>query len=324
MKTFPSPTANGGQTIILDTVQDAIQHGATWLDNLIASYEERGDQKISVTKVKRDGPAGASKTMNSSTFAAKWKEGRERFRECCTAIVSGDPALKAEITGTLEALRDAAVEIAPMLAVGYRGYQRSEDGFTAAPELVAAGEENPCFQRKPGSDEITKRSGDGAYRIVVNTDVAWWGKPADNAAVMGALVTLLQQFGPVEIWIQQGWLGSPGEHAAGDGVTLFKLDFTGSFDATQLAFWLGHKYKDTIFSHIVNRGLGRQNTHTSTTSEIPCDLYLRGDWMTLHHVTASALAAMTHIERIDTMAQWIAKTAMQIIHPDNPETTIQE
>jgi hypothetical protein len=63
----------------------------------------------------------------------------------------------------------------------------------------------------------------------------------------------LQRFGPVELWIQQGWLGKEDN----DGVTLFKLDFSQGFQPTQLAFWCGHELKDTSFSFEINMALGR-------------------------------------------------------------------
>lgn len=316
MKTYQSPTSNGGKTIVLETAADAIAAGSRFVEENIALLESRGDEKLNVNKLTRDGKSSKGKPMLASTLAGKWKESRKRFEKCVEAITKGDESIKSSIAATLELLRDAAVEIEPMLAVGYRGYERSEDGFSADAGLVAAGEEKPCFQRKRGSEEMQKRAGDGAFRIVINTDVSWFGKPDDNCAVMGALVTLLQQFGPVEVWIQQGWMDGKDGTSPDNGVTLFKLDFTGSFDATALYFWLGHHDKDACFSYIVSRALERKHAATSITSEIPCDLYMRGDWLKCAGITAEQLAAMLHTERIDVMATWVSQTAMKITHPE--------
>ena len=319
MKTAPSITRNRGTTVHLDSVEEAIQIGADWFHKFVARLESQTG-KVTVGKFKRDGEdEGKGKTMNAATFAAKWKRNLPRWEACVEAITKGDPKTKQEIAGMVELLRDLAIEIQPTLAQSHRGYQRAEDGVTAAPELVAAGEEQCCFKRKRAGDDIGARRGEGAYRIVINTDVAWWGRPTDNAALMGALVVLLQSCGPVEIWIQQGWLGSD----PCDGVTLFKLDFNGAFDPTLLAFWLGHHDKDSCFSRYVNLGVGRQNTSTSTTAEMEADLYMRGDWMTLCGIKAETLEQMSHTERLDVMAKWAADTAMQILHPPGDELVIE-
>lgn len=322
MKSYPSPTTNGGTTIVLDSVQDATASGQAYINGVIERLMKYPDAKIKIRYHQRDGKV-KTKEKTCRTYVKEEEEGKKQFEEACSALLSCDESLRALINQTLEELRDSALDIEPMLAVGYSGYERSEDGFTAAPELVASGEERPCFQRRRASNEVARRDGDGAYRIIINTDVAWWGNPEDNAAVMGALVTILQQHGPVEVWIQQGWLGKPGKMEEGDGVTLFKLDFTGSFEATQLTFWLNHKFKDVPYSSFVNRGLGRRNAMTSQFAEIPCDLYLRGDWMTLAGLTEADLKSMMHIERCDAMSRWIASTAMQILQP-KPEIVINE
>lgn len=137
----------------------------------------------------------------------------------------------------------------------------------------------------------------------------WLGKPDDNAAAMGALVILLQSRGPVEIWIQQGWMGGAPE----DGVTLFKLDFNGAFDPSALAFWLGHPDKDTNFAFIISRGLGRHNMKISTTAEIPCDLYMCGDWMQRAGIHGEKFASILVGAQHALMAKWIAETAVKLL-----------
>jgi hypothetical protein len=186
--------------------------------------------------------------------------------------------------------------------------------------LLAAGEERCCIQRKDEGEAVKGGEGGGAYRLIINTDVSWWGQPNDNAAMVGALAVILQQFRPVEIWIQQGWLGCH----EWDGITLFKLDFTGAFDPTALAFWIGHGDKDSVFSYFINMELGRENTSTSTIAEIPADLMLRGDWMTVYGINQDAFLNMMHTEKMDLMARWIADTAMQIALAQKAETPLTE
>ena len=116
----------------------------------------------------------------------------------------------------------------------------------------------------------------------------------------------------MELWIQQGWLGKEN----GDGVTLFKLDFSQGFQPTQLAFWCGHKLKDTSFSFEINMGLGRNSGGSTKSAEIPADLFLRGDWMKVYGVNKD-FHKLLHTEKVDIMAKWIAETAMQILKSNN-------
>jgi hypothetical protein len=315
MKSFKSQTINGGKTIILDHLDEAIQTGREKVAAIVARYAHIDPKaKINVGSFNRDKETRKEVKMNMETYLKKWKATQQNYATCEEAITKGDPAAKERISRMVEDLHDLSLDLAPSLKANYAGFQRSEDGFSVNPELLAAGEEQCCIKRKEGGENIKQGTGDGAYRIIINTDVAWWGNPEDNAALMGALVVMLQQFKPVQVWIQQGWLG---EHP-GDGVTLFKLDYSGAFDPTALTFWCGHQFKDGVFSYLVNLGLGRENNKTSVPAEIEADLYLRGDWMSLMGIKESNFVNMLHTDKMDIMAKWIADTAVKIVfHGEN-------
>jgi len=320
MKKHKSPTKNGGTTVVLDSAADAIKLGEAYANKLVEAYAKQPkDRKVDVNFLQRDehdpmeGHCAKSKKqtgckMTYGALLASAKDRQRRFTQCEEAIVKGDPETKEAISRMMEELHDMALDLAPSLKANHAGFQRSEDGFSASPELLAAGEEKCCIQRKDEGEGIKGGEGAGAYRLIINTDVSWWGQPSDNAAMVGALTLILQQFHPVEVWIQQGWLGS---HDS-DGITLFKLDFTGAFDPTALTFWIGHHDKDQVFSYFINMELGRENTSTSTTAEIEADLMLRGDWMKVYGIDEGKFGSMLHTEKMDLMARWIADTAMQI------------
>ncbi len=346
MRKYKSPTVNGGTTIVFDSVKDAIALGEANIQRNLERYKSM-DQKTTVpcgysqrsavcdhcskaradhNVVRRDDSVlyfcdksegkqfsiaeKKSGTVKASVFTNQFSRELKRFGECAEAIIEGSPQLKDEIMGTIEAVMELVADIAPQLSSSFAGMERSEDGFTASPELVAAGEEQCCHRRKQGADNIREGKGEGAYRIVISTDVESGCDATSNAVMVGALVCALQQFKPVEVWIQQGWLGE----WPSDGVTLFRLDFNGAFDPTALTFWLGHPEKDAVFSRFINTELGRGSENTATTSEIPCDIYLRGDWMKeKYDIDRYEFQSMLHTERVDLLAKWVAETAVRLV-----------
>lgn len=344
MKKYESPTVNGGRTIILDHFAEGVESGMEYINATVSRLEhESPDKSVKVgyinrncackncgkpradhRAVKNDGETkhychdstkkefkegdSHQTSIKLGELARQYRQMREDYKTCISDIEKGDPEFKERISDMAEQLREFTLEMAPSLKANYAGFNRSDDGFTVNPELLAAGEEQCCIRRKDGGDTVRQGSGEGAYRIILCTDVEWDGKPEDNAAMIGALVLLLQQFKPVEVWVQQGWTGD----GYGDGVTMFKLDFTGAFDVTQLAFWCGNKDKDRVFSFLINKGLGRNKSHSATTSEIPCDLFLRGDWMKKMGIDEYEFNTMLFTDKCDIMAKWIAETAVRI------------
>jgi hypothetical protein len=229
-------------------------------------------------------------------------------------IMHGEPGQRDEIAKLAARLCDMVLDAEPSLSCGVSGIERCEDGFAILPELALAGDER-CEIRRRKSQEIVKPgAGDGAYRIIINTDVPWWADPTTNAAVMGALVMVCQNFGPVEIWIQQGWIGGD----PNDGITLFRLDYSGQFEPAHVAFWAGDKCKDRPFSEFINKGLGRIGTSTSVAPQIPCDLYMHGCWID----NAGLYGVASDNERIAMAAKWVAQKAKEIVF--QPETTFDE
>ena len=280
MKSFKSITTNGGTTIILDNL----------------------DEALSIAKSKK--PQVGDKSFYKT------------LEQCYEAIERGDPSIKEESDNLIESLVDVIDNINPTFAKAKQGFERTEEGLFTTTDLVATGEENSFLKRKDSELEIVSGAGDGAYRIFINTDASWNGKTTDNAAVVGAIVTILQRFAPVEIWIQQGWLGRFPE----DGVTLFKLDFLNGMDVTQLAFWIGHEGKDIPFSWHINRVLGRKCSRTSVKAELPCDLMLRGDWMIHAGITDPYnFANKLFTEKCDIMSKYIEMTAREILTGKNQE-----
>lgn len=345
MKKYDSPTVNGGRTIILDHVAEGVETGMEWIKSTVdrlakespsktikVGYlnrncccthcgQPRADHDViktgDVTKYYCKGESkrkefkeskGHESSISFGELHRQYKQMQDEYKACIENIEKGDPEFKERISDMAEQLRDLVIEMAPSLSASYAGFNRSDDGFTVSPELLAAGEEQCCIRRKQGGDSVKQGAGEGAYRIVISTDVEWDGKPEDNASMLGALVLLLQQFKPVEVWVQQGWTGN----SYGDGITMFKLDFTGAFDVTQLAFWCGNKNKDRVFSFLINKGLGRSESHSATTSEIPCDLFLRGDWMEKMGIDEYEFNRMLWTDKCDKMAKWIADTAVRI------------
>jgi hypothetical protein len=307
MKKYNSLTANGGTTILFDSLEEAIETGRDRLRRLLDEHRlKEPESTIKTHVIGRDKPVERINTTTAH-YLKSLEERTKQFELAVKAILAGDDAVNQSIMDKADELVELVTAVEPSLAASYAGFERSEEGIIADVGLLASGDDRPFFQR-PAKGAISDQGRRGrAYRILLNTDLSWFGKPDDNAAVVGALVMCLQRFGPVELWIQQGWLGKGDK----DGVTLFKLDFSQGFQPTQLAFWCGHELKDISFSFEINMALGRANGGSSKSAEIPADLFLRGDWMKVYGVNES-FDNLMHTEKVDIMVKWIAETAMQV------------
>lgn len=291
MKTYKSQTANKGKTIILDSVQQAIDLGYVGIERC---HKE-----------------------STSPNTSYWTEVKNDYNDCVKAISKGDNEFKKQVDEEIDELLDLIDALTPSFSTNKSGFELSQEGFSVSPELAFAGEENCMFRPKVDEEkELKKGSGDGAYRLIINTDVSWWGTPTDNCSLVGALIILMQRFATVEVWIQQGWVGGH----ANDGVTLFKIDFSAGFDITQLAFWITNPGKDNPFSQYVNKGLGRNNTATSCVAEIEADIMFRGDWQRMYGFSRSYIATKLYTERLDILSKWIAATAYKILYNTNIPT----
>jgi len=288
MKKFKSPTKNKGTTIILEDSCEAIEITDRWIAN--------------------DGLEHLSGGIDTNKLG---------WDTCKKALVHGDQHFSDLVQSVIDDLLGIVDDIQPLFAQQKQGYVRTsgEEAITTSADLLMQGEELCAFKQKHSTEKKVKYgAGEGAYRLLLNTDVSWWGSPEMNCGLVGAIILLLQRYAPVEIWIQQGWLGNHIE----DGVTLFKLDYTTAMDVTSLSFWINHPYKDSVFSYLVNKALDRRHTGTSTIGEIECDMMLRGDWFHLHGINYSKLQNAVYTERIDLMAKWIAETGYKILYEEEP------
>jgi hypothetical protein len=314
MKTYESLTANGGKTIILESLAEAIAIGRESLAENIRENDHREyGSTFKVVILQRD-EVRIEEPTTCEAYAARLQRRLADFEECAETISSGNPTLNQTISETAESLADLVGEIEPSLRGSYDGFERSDEGIFVSADLLAAGDDRPFFRRRISPDADGSSGRAEGYRIILSTDTSWFGTPEDNAAVVSALILCLQRFGPVELWIQQGWLGE----GRGDGVTLFKLDFKSSFDPSQIIFWCGDPLKDDCFSFEVNMALGRNSGKTAKHPEIPADLFLRGDWMRTFGVNEN-FPVLLHTEKLDVMAKWIAATAFRIVSSTNPQ-----
>jgi len=314
---WPSKTKNGGRTTIIPSTADAVKLGYSYVQSIrdrILELKKAGHQQVQVTTRYRDSDKTRTKTISISSHELQWEDNIGKYESAVSEITLGNPGIKHHISELATKLMQMALELQPSIASAYCGFERWEEGDEVLMDLLREGDDRPFLRRKRSEIEPRLGQGDGAYRIVLNTDVAWWGKPEMNAGVMGALVLVLQQFAPVEIWIQQGWIGNGDD----DGVSLFKLEFNGSFDPTQLSFWCGSEYKDVPFSNFVNRSIGRESSGTARHSELPCDLYLRGDWMTLHGI-GNGFDQLPPAEQHNLAVKWIAETCSGILYGEELE-----
>lgn len=298
MKKYKSETQNRGTTIILDSVSDAIKYGESALSN----------------------PTWLNEHYKGKEYL---EHSKEMWAKCIRSLTHGDEQFGAKIAEIIDKLLDIVDQIEPTFSMNRQGFERSaEDGIITTPELLQSNEEKVTFKPKynDAHRELKKGSGEGAYRIIINTDVWFGGKPEDNCAMVGALIELLQRFAPVEVWIQQGWLGGNVD----DGVTLFKLDYTLSMDITSLTFWINHQYKDSVFSYLVNKGLGRKSSATSCRAEIENDIMFRGDLQEMFGFDET-IADKLYTEKMDLTAAWIAHTAYKLLfNTDEPPPFLKD
>lgn len=307
MKVQPNQTNNdchGMTTYALSSVNEAI---ALVLSNdafkkgdfgelpkrILESYE---DVKFDFKEV------NPKARFDAGAFGKSWDLDNhlERFQECVKAINSGDlpgyPNIVADAKALGEELKDLVLDMEPSLKLDTT-WNASEDSPMFDAAGIAAGVEKPCFEKSKPVDILKEGKGDGAFRIVVNTDVFYGSNPMFQVAALCALIDIVQNKGPIELWVQQGWLGNQ----ACDGVTLFPVHKGGALDLKAVVFWVAHPYRDSCFSYLVNRALGRRRSAVSREVELPCDLYLYGVMM-----------PDVHNEK-DKAAEWVKQTARKML-----------
>jgi len=319
--TYPS-TVNGGTTVILPSSRVACEIGQEKY-NKYHKEAETADMKSKVRVTTaylgqaRKATSTRSKTVTLKHYYKMLFEQEDSYKDCCQAVMQGNPVddgVREEVKQFADHLVDVAMLIDPGLANNEAGWGQSEQGPIADPALIGSGAANPCFQRRQDGEESRDGEGNGAYRIIICTDQPWFGNKVDNAGIVLALVTILQQFRPVELWIQQGWLGHPNDQY--HGVTLFKLECEGGIDPTQLIFWTSHPEKDRRFSRDINGEIGREAEAVSNKAEMPCDLFLMGAWMKLYGIEQGRFGEDTKEEKLKKFGQYIVDTVKSVIYGD--------
>lgn len=240
--------------------------------------------------------------------------------------------LNEELLGKIASLSDRVVEavydLNPSLAATPR-YNRTEVDDLWDAGLIAMGDERPCFTSRYDGEEPSKGKGDGAYRILINTDTCWGNSDSQGLATLICLTTVLSHFNPVEVWVQQGWLsyGYNDSRTRKSGITCFRVGAMSSINLASMAFWLGSPLRDGLFSQLVNKGLGREHSGVSVTAAIPCDFYTNNGVHQNVPCCSHAITAPNTDQgkaQIKQLAEWVSKISQGIIYPDSIDNAINQ
>jgi len=217
-----------------------------------------------------------------------------KLRKALNEIENGNPDIEADVNALAKEYEDHAKEVEPSLTLDSQ-FSPGEEGEQFDAGKIAS-EDPMAFFFRSTTNRPKSGKGDGAFRILINTDVSWWGDPTKQCAALMAIVNLMKRQAPVEIWVQQGWVGPD----TGSGVTLFKVFSGGQILTKHLYFWIGSPYKDNPYSFVVNKKLGRVNQGVSLEPEIPCDLYIYPQFM-------------PSLKSDGAFKAWITQTARQML-----------
>lgn len=270
-----------------DLVKQAIGKGDFWPKN----FEDFFSIARANKNYKSYWQSGYWSIGDADTFR---KQTSDTLKLCLDQIENGDPKVEGQINALTEDFVERAKEIEPSLTLD-AAIRPHEDGDLWDAGKIAESSPLSFFEKEKQWRPKTGH-GDGAFRIVINTDVPWHANPTSQCAALMALVLLLQRSAPVEIWIQQGWLGDN----EADGITLFKIFEGSQLQARNIWFWIGSPYKDSPYSWTVNRMLMRKDNCVSGAVEIPCDLYVYGSYM-------------PHIQEKEQFSTWVAQTSRGLL-----------
>lgn len=230
------------------------------------------------------------------------------------AIRNGDPRKIKFVSDLSDKLTNLVYEINPSLRLDVQR-ERLENGPIWDAGLIGSGDPRPCWEDRPHQQIKRGGGGDGAYRVIINTDTSFGRSDAENCLVLCAMINVLQQYADVEIWVQQGWVD---DHEDGhdpkrnwgdamDGVTLFPAFRGSGLHPAQLMFWCGHPMRDSVFSNLINKKIGRHSSGTSMNPELDCDLYTRnGTFDSMPHLSLLAKGD-SQDKQIKELAEWTAK-----------------
>jgi hypothetical protein len=240
----------------------------------------------------------------------------EDLNESFEQIEKGDPTKNDEIASLAEKLKDMALEIEPSLKFADM-WGAAEQGVAFDAGAIAEDAPNPMFNKVATEDVTLKQgAGDGAYRVVINTDCCYFQDPTRQGAAVIALAMIVQQKAPLEIWVQQGWLG--GGAGSKDGITLFPIHSGGLVSPQNIWFWIASPHKDSPFSYTINRVLGRKRSGVSGESELPCDLYLYNVFMPeIYNQGAGKVNE-------EMLATWVAKTSKKMMFEEQAPQNLGE
>ena len=235
------------------------------------------------------------KNKSDSEYGVQWGE----IWDCFNSIHKGNSDKNKDIVTTAKKVANMVLEIEPELEQR-KIWTSAEISDVWCAGAIAEDHPEPCFLRKKAVKEPAQGKGEGAYRIIINTDHTWHVSPQQGAITMGAIILVLAQYSPVEIWIQQGWMG----RSPMDGITLFPIHRGHIYNPSNLWFWLGDNRKDFVFSYLINHRLfNRTSSGVSTIPALPCDLYL-----------SSMQVGSSKFSKED-LAAYVAKTCKNILFP---------
>lgn len=172
-------------------------------------------------------------------FRRKWHgEHGPKYQAIYNRMLGGDMTLHS-ILDAAEKLIDGAVLEDPRL-VRRSGWVMSEEGLDIDAASFANGDERSFIDRK--KMRLADRATLEPVRIVVSTDSREI-KP-ENAAAFIAAAKIAEQFRPLEIWWQGGWLFEKGPEQ-GFGHIFHVPLVSGDLDFTRLQFVLSDTYRDS-------------------------------------------------------------------------------
>lgn len=237
-------------------------------------------------------------------------------------IREGDPRKIEQVSRLSQKLTELVYEINPSLHLDVQR-ERAENGDIWDAGLIGADDPRPCWDTRPSQKIKRGQGGDGAYRIIINTDTSFGRSDGENCLVLCAMINVLQQYADVEIWVQQGWVsGHDSQHGpmtANDcgnpmnGITLFPAFRGSGLHPAQIMFWAGHPMRDSIFSNLINKRIGRTSSGCSYAAELDCDLYTRnGCFDDMPHLNLEAEGPAAD-KQLKVMAAWTATQLSKVL-----------
>jgi len=180
------------------------------------------------------------------------------------AISGGDPAALARAVERSDTFVDGALAYDGRLAKRAT-WTRAEDGIFADVGLVASGDDSPCYTMTRGRLQDFASAG-APVNVVISTDSS---KPTNLAAFV-AVVRIVQQFRPVNVYWQGAWMADDGREA---GYVFHVPLVQNDMDFARVQFVLTSVYRDSLSFSVAHvqavqrdktrmRGLGRPATRS--------------------------------------------------------------